>query len=90
MIVFRIHSSFFIVLPIRLKTYILYFYILYYIYYIYIFLYNIIFFVFYKAKCARPKNRALIRDFAGPNVPDRHWARNLSMPDLRTSEFVYV
>ena len=63
MSVFGIHCTFFIALPIRLKTC------------------RFIFFYFYKTKCARPKNRLLLRGFACLSAPDRHWARNLSRPD---------
>ena len=39
------------------------------------------FFHIYKAKCARPKNRARLRGFVGPSVPDWHQVRNLSRPE---------
>ena len=39
------------------------------------------FFLFYKAKCARPKNWALLRGFACPSAPNRQQVRNLSRSD---------
>ena len=35
------------------------------------------FFSFYKAKFACPKNRALLGDFARPSAPDRHRVADL-------------
>ena len=64
MIVFGIYCDFFIVLPIWLRTSIS----------------NVFFGFFYKAKCARPKNRARLRGDARSSVLDGHRARNLSKP----------
>ena len=64
MIVFGIYSKFFIFLSIRLKTC----------------RSNVLFSFFYKAKCARPKNRTRLRGFARPSVLDRHRTHNLSRP----------
>ena len=38
------------------------------------------FFLFYKGKCARPKNRTRLRNSARPTAPDQHRARDLSRP----------
>ena len=45
---------------------------------------------FYKAKCARPKNRARLRDFPRPSALDRHLERNLSRPDIPFILFIYL
>ena len=37
----------------------------------------------YKAKRTRPKNGARVEGFARPSDPD--WYRNLSMPELRST-----
>ena len=37
-----------------------------------------VFFLFYKTKCARQKNRELLRGFALPRAPDWHRLPNLS------------
>ena len=41
--------------------------------------YNI-FFLFYKANCAHPKNREQLRCLAHLSAPDQHRARNFSRP----------
>ena len=40
------------------------------------------FFLFYKAKCARLKNRVRFSGFERPSAPDRHRARNFSRFDF--------
>ena len=44
------------------------------------------FFVFWKAKCAHPKNRACLWGFARSSGHDRHRPRNLSGPDMQYLE----
>ena len=46
------------------------------------------FFFFYKAKCARPKNRARLRGFVRQSVPDRHRASDLSSPEKITLNWI--
>ena len=51
---------------------------------------DLMFFVFYKAKCARPKNRARLRAFASPSVPNWHRTSNLSRPGIIVPWYITV
>ena len=51
---------------------------------------DLMFFVFYKAKCARPKNRTRLRAFASPSVPNWHRTSNLSRPGIIVPWYITV
>ena len=48
------------------------------------------FFLFNKANCARPKNRARLRGSACPSAPNGHQASNLSRPDVVLYAYDYL
>ena len=46
---------------------------------------DLMFFVFYNAKCARPIFRARLTGFVRWSASDWHWARNLSRPGVNSA-----